>query len=149
MRGVSFQIRQADLSDVESIVSLALQLGYPTTSEAMKSRLERLRENVDHVILVAELTSHEVVGWVHVSSRVSFLDEPIAEIGGLVVDQNHRRRGIGRKLIQAAERWARSKGYSKVVVRSNVVRPEAHEFYPSVGYQLSKTSRVYTKNIGC
>ena len=142
------QIRRAEPSDIGSIVSLAHQLGYPESRDDMELRLERLMLDPDHSVLVAVLNPHGVIGWAHVLMRVSLLEEPMVEIGGLIVEQNHRRKGIGRKLIQAVEQWAQSKGCSRVVVRSNVVRKEAHDFYPNLGYQLSKTQRVYTKMTG-
>jgi hypothetical protein len=42
-------------------------------------------------------------------------------------------------------RWSRAAGFERIVVRSNAVRPDAHAFYPSLGYALEKTQRVYGK----
>jgi GNAT superfamily N-acetyltransferase len=68
-----------------------------------------------------------------------------AEVGGLVVDENHRGRGIGRILMQHAEQWARGRGCETVCVRSNVVRERAHVFYQGIGYDNIKTQRMFLK----
>jgi GNAT superfamily N-acetyltransferase len=54
---------------------------------------------------------------------------------------------MGRALIHAAEEWAKEQGYSRIVVRSNAVRKEAHDFYPSLGYNSVKTQKVYRKEL--
>ncbi|HEX8789615.1 MAG TPA: GNAT family N-acetyltransferase [Polyangiaceae bacterium] len=65
------------------------------------------------VVLVAELDG-AVVGFVEVGLR-SHADGCDAEravgfIEGWYVEPEHRRRGVGRALVQAAEAWARSRG---------------------------------------
>lgn len=65
------------------------------------------------VVLVAELDG-AIVGFAEVGLR-SHADgcDPSRLVGfleGWYVDEEHRRRGIGRALLQAAEDWARSKG---------------------------------------
>jgi GNAT superfamily N-acetyltransferase len=71
--------------------------------------------------------------------------DPQTEIGGLVVDESYRRRGVGRLLMEQAERWAREKGCGAICLRSNVVRKDAHAFYERIGYSNVKTSRVFHK----
>jgi len=85
------------------------------------------------------------VGWVHVYLRLLLLADLQAEVGGLVVDENHRGRGIGRILMQHAEQWARGQGCEAVCVRSNVVRERAHIFYQGIGYDNIKSQRTFLK----
>ncbi len=73
---------------------------------------------------------------------------PRVEVGGLVVDEKQRGRGVGAALLHSAEVWARKQGYSPIIVRTNVVRQQAHKFYEKCGYQLLKQSEVYTKEVG-
>jgi len=53
----------------------------------------------------------------------------------VVVDEAHRRRGIGAGLMERAAAIAREAGCYKVVLTSNKKRPEAHTFYRRLGYQ--------------
>jgi GNAT superfamily N-acetyltransferase len=73
--------------------------------------------------------------------------DPQAEVGGLVVDEGYRRRGIGRLLMQQAEQWACEKGCWAVYLRSNVVRKDAHAFYEGIGYSNVKTSLAFRKTL--
>ncbi|HUU12152.1 MAG TPA: GNAT family N-acetyltransferase [Terriglobia bacterium] len=131
------RIRPANPDDAERIAALATQLGYPSTPAQVASRLERLLRDDEHAIFVAA-QSALVVGWVHVFEKHLLESEPEAEIGGLVVDENHRRAGAGKLLMERAEEWARSRGLKSVYLRSNVIRKEAHAFYEKLGYHVSQ-----------
>ncbi len=139
-----FAIRAAGEGDAERIATLSEQLGYPTDAEAMLKRLRAIGRRPDHGVFVAEAEGN-VVGWVHVYA-VAALESPAhAEIGGLVVDEAHRGRGIGRALMERAEAWARDMGLGAVRLRSNVIRAEAHAFYERIGYAQVKTQKVFAK----
>ncbi len=55
-----------------------------------------------------------------------------SELDGLFVDPGHGRRGIGRLLVQAAERLATSEGAQ---VLSVIAAPEAQGFYGACGFE--------------
>jgi GNAT superfamily N-acetyltransferase len=82
---------------------------------------------------------------VHVRAVPLLTREACAEIGGLVVDEFLRGRGIGGRLMAAAEEWSRHRGFSALRLRSNVIRDEAHAFYRRQGFGSSKTSLLFTK----
>lgn len=57
----------------------------------------------DHRVFVAETANGKVVGWVHVHLYPLLESDLMTEIGGLVVDEQCRGKGIGRELIQRTE----------------------------------------------
>ena len=140
-----FNVRAARPQDAEPLVQLCGQLGYPVADEALPQRLQAIEESSDHVVFVACLPDGQVIGWVQVCARRLLVAGRLAEIEGLVVDKQQRRRGVGQRLMAQAEDWARSRGCEGMHVRSNVVRQEARWFYPALGYENYKTSRVYRK----
>ena len=139
----SIIIRTAGPSDAAALAALSAELGYPTPSIEMKSRLESLYSNPANGIFVAELGI--IVGWIHISIIESLESEVFSEIRGLVVTELHRGMGIGAQLVAAAEAWAREKGCNRIRVRTNIARVEAHEFYKKLGYALTKTQEVFDK----
>jgi GNAT superfamily N-acetyltransferase len=143
---IRVRIRRARLSDAEPIAALATQLGYPSSSSEVKSRLARIKDNDNHMISVAQVGA-TVVGWVHAFVKHSIDAEPRAEIAGLVVDESCRRFGIGKLLMQHAEEWARAKRLGAVYLRSNVLRDQAHPFYEALGYRRIKTQHCYLKTV--
>ncbi len=139
-------VREARMGDYPAIARLCVQLGYACTSEQVAPRLAVLGDRQDHAVFVAE-SAGEVVGWVHVYLSPLLERELLAEIGGLVVGDDHRGRGIGRMLLERAEAWTRGNGAHGVCLRSNVVREGAHEFYRRLGYECVKTSHTFRKAV--
>ena len=137
-------IRDAQAADAEPIAELLGQLGYPTEPSAVKERLERLVIVGDSVV-VAELDG-DVVGMahLHVSPTIE-RERPAAKLGALIVSESRRGRGIGRALVQAAEREARKRGSGSFFVTTSNRRDEAHRFYQSVG--LEETGRRYGRTL--
>ena len=132
------------LSDSARVRDLSEQLGYPLAHKQIVARIEKILSLPEHVALVAE--EDRVVGWIH--CYVSYLIEvPITwvEIGGLVVDESMRGRGVGHELVAAAEAWTRENGYADIMVRSASHRAGAHEFYLKLGFNLEKTQMRFAK----
>ena len=134
-------------ADAPAVAVLSAQLGYFLTPAIIADRLAGVFQEPAHGCFAAE-AGGAVVGWVHVFG-VFMLASPqfFAEIGGLVVDTNARRQGVGRALVRQAEIWAGEHGFAEVRLRSGLHRTDAHEFYQSLGYELTKTSHMFRKAI--
>ncbi|HWE25550.1 MAG TPA: GNAT family N-acetyltransferase [Myxococcales bacterium] len=139
------RIRPASIEDAALLAPLCEQLGYPTTAEQIVARLRSILRSRTQAVFVAE-AGGRIAGWIHVHESLTVESGPDAEIGGLVVDETARRQGIGRALVAEARRWARESGYDSIVVRSNVVRREAHPFYEGLGFRRAKTAHVYVRD---
>ncbi len=140
-------VRPARPEDAARLAALCRQLGYAVSEEQVRRRLGPILQDEDQAILVAEGPEGQVAGWVHVFFRQLLVMDPHAHLGGLVVDEGHRRRGLGRLLMEGAEAWARARGCGAVLVRTNVVREEAPLFYEGIGYRRVKTSWTYWKDL--
>jgi GNAT superfamily N-acetyltransferase len=152
-----FTIRPARTRDIPDITRLNAQLGYPESTRTIGLRFRRiLSDRRRHRLLVAfadpagsanARSRGAVIGWIHVFIDKLLTVGPRAEIGGLVVDEQWRSRGVGAALLRRVEQWTNQKGFAQVVVRTNVVRTRAHRFYENCGYKLIKQSRLYIKDI--
>jgi GNAT superfamily N-acetyltransferase len=140
-------IREIAPKDAAAAARLTGELGYATSVEVIRQRIECLVRFADRVVYAACL-SGEVVGWIDVSAAHHLQSEPRAEIGGLVVASEARSSGIGRRLVERAEEWAVQRGLKSILVRSQVAREAAHRFYLREGYERIKTSAVFTKKLG-
>jgi GNAT superfamily N-acetyltransferase len=138
-------IRLACEQDAERFAILSEQLGYLASVQEIQQRLREIQADEQHVIYVASLMSESVVGWVHAHICNLVITPPQALIFGLVVDRAHHHCGIGRRLMQKVEQWALAKDCHAVLVRSNIIRKEAHIFYEKIGYEQTKQSLVFTK----
>jgi GNAT superfamily N-acetyltransferase len=137
-------IALAVAADADALASLSGELGYPSSSAQIASRLAALPD--DHRVWVARADGR-VVGWIHAYVARHVVLDPYVEIGGLVVGEGERGRGIGPRLIDEACAWARSLGCDRVGVHSNVLRADAHRFYEREGFVLEKRQGVFTRRL--
>ncbi len=137
-------IRPAGFADAPAFANLATQLGYASTAAEVEKRLAAVLDDPKHLVLAA-VSASRVVGWAHAYVCCLVERDTFAELGGLVVDEAVRGRGVGGKLLAGVEDWARLKGCGVVSVRSNVIRQQTHKFYAAHGYQLVKTQHSFRK----
>ncbi len=63
-------------------------------------------------------------------------------LADLVVSEDHRKRGIGTSLIQAAEAFARSAGARHMMIGSVAGNRNADQLYASLGYETYVIERL-------
>ena len=143
--GTKSLIRLAVASDAAALADLSIQLGYPTEAATIAERLARVRGEGAGEVYVAVDANGRVVGWTHVVPRQHLEEGAFAELAGLIVDERTRGLGVGAALLRAAEDWARHHGFTRLRVRSNVIRGRAHRFYLREGYVERKRQVVFDK----
>ncbi|MCC5639197.1 GNAT family N-acetyltransferase [Nostoc sp. CHAB 5844] len=145
--GKQIKIKKAEIKDAERIAILGEQLGYSLTSQQVEQRLDKVKNNYDHVVYVATLANDYVIGWAHAYICDLLIMPTQAILLGLVVDKDYRNHGIGRYLMQQIEQWAAMKKCDGVMLRSNIKRKEAHLFYEKIGYTNIKQSLAFYKQL--
>ncbi len=141
------QIRPATEQDATAIAQLSGDLGYATNHEIMLQRVREVLASPRDLLVVALESSGLVVGWLQAHAAHIIESGFRVEIIGLIVSPATRRSGVGRALVEEAERWAKSRSAAVIVVRSNINRLESHAFYPALGYVTIKTQQVYRKTL--
>jgi ribosomal protein S18 acetylase RimI-like enzyme len=101
---------------------------------------EWVREAVDsdanekRAVFVAE-DGGEVVGFVTTSTRRHFAGDLEAYVGELVVDRGAEGRGVGRRLMTAAEEWGCREGLAHITLDTGAANARARAFYRALGYE--------------
>lgn len=130
-------IRNAKITDVENLLPLLDQLGYPTTKEELELRFARFLTNDGYGVAVA-CADTQIVGFVVFSKSDLFVSNKIRiHIEGIAVDENHRGENIGKQLIQFVENHAQKFSGAIIDLTSGLRRANegTHEFYKKLGYK--------------
>lgn len=130
------QVRDARLDDAPALAGLLAELGFPAPADVIASRLSEMIR-ADKIVLVAA-RGEDVLGvlTVHVTP-VLHRPTPVGRLTALVVTERARGQGVGRSLVEAAERLLAARGCGLVEVTSNRKRPDAHAFYERLGYEAT------------
>lgn len=86
-------------------------------------------------IFVAEEPAGHIAGFIFSTTRQDyFTGKPHAHIEVLTVDESTRGKGVARGLIEAAENWARGRGYPNVTLNVFARNSRAATVYDKLGY---------------
>ena len=133
-KDVDVTIRAAEAADAEALADLMTQLGYETRASEMQMRMEAIRANKNYATFVA-ISKGKVCGMIGTFTCYTYEhNSPSARILALVVSEKMRGRGVGRALIDAAEKDLARKNISRIAVNTRFERKDAHEFYEKLGY---------------
>ena len=142
---IDLAIRDAKLSDAPALAALMCELGYETSSAEMDARLRAILGQARYKTLVA-LMGGDICGMIGTISDASYMHNDLkGRIIALVVSDKMRRRGIGRKLIAAAEEDFARRKIKRVTLTTRFEREEAHRFYEKLGF--ARTGFRFAKNL--
>ena len=139
-------IRTAIKQDIPRICELYRQLEnkpsgigqqFPVETEYYQA-YDRICAMPGHELLVVEdngLVAGTMV--LIIAPNLSHGASPWALVENLVVDSNHRRKGLARLLMEYAIDKAQKAGCYKITLSSHKSRHGAHSFYRSMGFQAS------------
>ena len=140
---MSFRIRPAEPSDAAELVALARAVGAEPErwllsderwSNVREERryLRAVRHSAAGAVLVAEV-DEGLVGRVSIARDPHPSSRHVADVG-LIVAGSHRRRGIGRALLTAAETWAGEAGVTKLELHVFPYNAAAIALYERAGF---------------
>jgi ribosomal protein S18 acetylase RimI-like enzyme len=121
-------------------------LGYPLSVDETKEQIKSVLSDENHCAFIA-IENKKIVAWIHAFISVTIESKPFVEIGGLVVDENYRGKGIGNKLVDKIKEWAMNKNILSLRVRSNTKRIETHKFYTGIGFIEIKEQKVFSMEL--
>ena len=78
--------------------------------------------------------------------RLYPIGESLAMIGRVVVLDEYRSKGLGRRVMSEAESWLRELGFKKAAVES---RDVAVGFYQKLGYTVTDTALIHGDTFDC
>lgn len=141
---MSVLVRPAEPADAAALVALASAVGGEPEGWLISDSTWRsvgderryvraIRRHPDAAVLVA-LLGEEVVGRLSLARDPHPASRHVADLG-LMVSSAHRREGIGRALLEAAEDWARPAGIRKLELHVFPHNDAARRLYESCGYE--------------
>ena len=119
-------------------------IGYDTTKDEMKIRFTNIQNHEDYKTFVAT-TDTQVVGMVGMTKNYFYERNGIyVRVLALVTMKGFRQNGIGRKLMEASEKWAIEIGADTILLNcgNREERTIAQQFYQKLGYQIKSSGFI-------
>jgi GNAT superfamily N-acetyltransferase len=132
------EIVKATVNDIPFILELYKQLGGVgnfTTDEAKKV-FGKFQLYPDYSVYLAKI-GERIVGTFEllIMDNLAHSGAPSGIVEDVVVDNEYRSQGIGRKMMEYAINCCREKHCYKLMLSSNIQRERAHRFYEGLGFK--------------
>ena len=144
-------IRESIHDDIPLILELLYELGrQKPQKDSELEKFEKLLKNYmqddDKKILVAQDNDSKIIGMISMVF-LPRLNQNTLEmyVPELIVLQNYRSKGIGKKLINFSIELGKEKKCHRIRLESGNQRIESHKFYKHLGFEDS--SIFFTKNL--
>jgi ribosomal protein S18 acetylase RimI-like enzyme len=135
----AFIIRPARPEDLEPLVVLLQELfqiekDFIPNPTLQRNGLKQLLNEDRAIILIAE-SCGEVAGMCTVQTLISTAEGgPAGVLEDMIVTARLRRQGIGRTLIEVAEKWAKEHGLTRLQLLAESDNEAALSFYERTGW---------------
>lgn len=112
------------------------------------SLAEMLKYGEHGKLIEARLEDGQLVGAIFIGKQnpLTWPDGQKMEIFILGVDKNYRGNNISKKLVAAAEDFAREFGAKKIVVNTHIAMDSVHAIYQKFGYEKIGMLKNYYEN---
>ncbi len=108
--------------------------GEPWTSAQREKLIHDLARNPSSLILLAQVRGRFVGVCTCFYSYSTFMVKPLINVHDIFVDAQHRKLGIGKKLLNAVEETAREKDCGKITLEVRKDNLDARDLYRSLGF---------------
>jgi GNAT superfamily N-acetyltransferase len=137
-------IREATPADVVELAELMNELGYETTEKDMETRFRNIQRHADYKTLVA-IIDQTIIGMVGLTKNLFYERNGIyVRVVAIVTKSKFRNKGVGKKLMDAVEDWAKMIGADAVLLNcgNREERIIAQGFYKKLGYQVKSSGFI-------
>jgi aminoglycoside 6'-N-acetyltransferase I len=113
--------------------------------------MEEILDGDAEVVFVAERPGGGLCGFVEASlrPRADGCDTtPVGYVEGWYVDEDRRRLGVGRALVEAAEAWARARGCRQMASDAELWNDVSHRAHAALGYEEAARLVLFKKELG-
>ena len=139
-----FSIRPLDEGDLAEWLRLMMRLWDESSEDDHKDEMVDIIEHADsQLVVVADTGGGQLAGFLEASIRTHVEDcetENVGYLEGWYVEESFRQLGIGSRLVEYAEQWARQKGCTEMASDAEVDNAVSLQAHLRLGY--AETSRL-------
>lgn len=139
-------IREIQKTDKTEYLQMRQSLWPDSTAEEVEDFFQQPKWTT----FVAEKENSKLCGFIEVGQRPyaeGCETSPVAYIEGWYVDPDVQRQGVGRKLVQRAEAWARKNGFTEIASDTWLENETSIEAHKALGFNEVERLVCFVKEL--
>ena len=149
-------IRKAAKTDMVSVAEMAVMMWDSHSVEELKGEFEQEIENKDCVMYIYCIDNIPI-GFAQCGLRHDYVEgtdtSPVGYLEGIFVEEEYRKRGIAKEMLDACQRWAKEQGCTEFASDCEIDNIGSFHFQGSLKFHLkmgfSEANRIicFTKRL--
>jgi aminoglycoside 6'-N-acetyltransferase I len=144
------RMKKATISDLKSLVHLALELWPGHTAGDLSAEFSEILAREDAAFFLA-CEGDAPIGFAQCQLRHDYVEgtktSPVGYLEGIFVAEAHRKQGIAKRLLAACEGWAKEKGCTEFASDCELRNTESLRFHLSMGFGEAGRIICFAKRI--
>lgn len=136
--------------NLEVATILILELWKECVFEEEYQNVQRLLQEDTETIYLAKL-QNEYAGFIYLNLRSDYVEgtstKPVAYIEGIYVRPQFRKLGVGKKLVELGEKWAKAKGAKAYASDTEITNENSIAFHKHIGFEEVNRIVCFVKEI--
>ncbi|MBP7885394.1 GNAT family N-acetyltransferase [Patescibacteria group bacterium] len=124
--------------DFENLVDMTHALWSDHTKEELSKEMDKILEsNKEDAFVVKENDKYMAFATFSIKHEyVQGADSyPVGYLEGIYVKPNFRKKGLAKKIVEFAEKWALEKGCKQIASDTWLCNEESQKFHKSIGFE--------------
>jgi len=143
-------IRQAEMSDLNTLTRLATLLWPDHSFEDLKREIEVLLSNQNAAFFLA-FDQNLAVGFAQCQLRHDYVEgthsSPVGYLDGVFVIESYRKQGVATRLLERCEQWACEAGCLEFASDCEITNSDSYSFHMKFGFQEANRIICFKKNL--
>lgn len=146
-----WRVRVAGEADVTDWLAMRMQLWPDEADVASPQDLQEYLHAPDRAVALLALDDDTPIGFIEANLRTDYVNgtesSPVGFVEGLYVAPAYRRRGVGRALIAAVERWTQARGCSELAFDALIDNATSHAAHRAYGFEETERVVYFRKRV--
>jgi aminoglycoside 6'-N-acetyltransferase I len=145
------EVRPLRATEYDAWLALRQRLWPDSARDVLtREQIEIIADSERNGVLVAVSATGTPIGFVELAVRdwaEGCETQPVGYIEGWYVEPEYRRTGVGRRLVEAGEAWARGRGCREMGSDADLSNETSHRAHRALGYREVERIVLFSKRI--
>lgn len=143
-------IKIAKKDDIKDLTAMALKIFHGSIENELIDEFSELINNDNACIYIAQ-DNNKIIGFVQCQLRFDYVEgtktSPVGYIEGIFVENEYRKRGIARELIDMCEIWCKNKGCFEIASDCELLNTQSINFHLKLGFEEANRIVCFKKDL--
>ena len=147
---MSLELIKAKKEDALTVAKLAIQMWEDNMLEELAAELAEIIGSSEAVVFLGTVDGN-AIGFAQCQLRHDYVEgtetSPVGYLEGIFVEEEYRKQGFAKRLLEAWENWAKEQGCTEFASDCELDNTGSLKFHLSLGFEEANRVICFTKKL--